>query len=57
MGGKKSEHPHNPSYLPTIFPEKYYGKPKINEPAQLKAQDRYDVIAVAILHKMKLSFS
>ncbi|XP_011884037.1 PREDICTED: uncharacterized protein LOC105571173 [Vollenhovia emeryi] len=41
VGGEKSEHPCSPAYLPTIFPEEYYGKQKHSEAALLRAQNRY----------------
>lgn len=40
VGGKKSDHPHSPAYLPTIFPEQYYGKQKLTEAYQSNAQKR-----------------
>ncbi|KAK0156793.1 hypothetical protein PV328_012303, partial [Microctonus aethiopoides] len=37
--GKKSEHPNGPAYIPTIFPEKYYGTQKNTKTIQLRAQN------------------
>ncbi|KAK0169524.1 hypothetical protein PV328_011934, partial [Microctonus aethiopoides] len=38
--GEKSEHPNSPAYIPTIFPEKYYGTQKNTQTVQLRAQNR-----------------
>jgi hypothetical protein len=41
IGNAKSDHPHSPSFVPTIFPDKYGGKPP-SEDAQLNARKRQD---------------
>jgi hypothetical protein len=41
IGNAKSDHPHSPSFVPTIFPDKYGGKPP-SEGAQLNARKRQD---------------
>ncbi|KAK0070886.1 hypothetical protein PV326_001963, partial [Microctonus aethiopoides] len=41
VGGEKSEHPNSPAYIPTIFPEKYYGTQKNTKTVQLRAQNRF----------------
>ncbi|KAK0071264.1 hypothetical protein PV325_013216, partial [Microctonus aethiopoides] len=44
VGGEKSEHPNSPAYIPTIFPEKYYGTQKNTKTVQLRAQNSLDII-------------